>query len=166
MKDAAFWINHLQLIKHPTAGYYRIAYESSETLFNKENQLRFAHSSIYYLLEGHEIGYWRCLKSDETFHFYNGSDLIIHMIDNGGAITKVKVGNLSEDQTALLQFTIPANTWFALEVAHKNNYSLVACSVTPGFDGSDYQILDKHVMLNTFPQYADVIQQFCSPGLL
>jgi predicted cupin superfamily sugar epimerase len=160
MKNAAFWIKHLQLIQHPTAGHYKVVYESPETLMNKENQPRRAHSSIYYLLESHEIGYWRCIKSDETFHFYAGSDLTLHLIKKDGTVRQVKMGNLSEDASAKFQFTVPANTWFALEVTQKNSYSLVACSVTPGFDYYDYNILDKKYMLSIFPQHAAMIHQF------
>lgn len=160
MRNAAFWIEHLQLIRHPTAGYYKVVYESSENLINKENQVRRAHTSIYYLLESHEIGYWRNIKSDETFHFYAGSDLTLHLIKMDGALQQIKMGNLSADQTAQFQYTVPANTWFALEVTQKNSYSLVACSVTPGFDYSDYEILEPSHMLSAFPQHAKIIHQF------
>lgn len=70
------------------------------------------------------------------------------------------MGNLSEDASAQFQFTVPANTWFALEVTQKNSYSLVACSVTLGFDYNDYNILDKEYMLSIFPQHAAMIHQF------
>lgn len=54
---------------------------------------------------------------------------------------------------------MPANTWFALEVSIPDSYSLVACSVTPGFDYNDYEILDKNVMLKTYPQYQEIIHR-------
>lgn len=71
MKPSSYWINKLNLIKHPTAGYAE-TYRSTLNVSLKDKQIRSTHSSIYYFLESksNEIGYWRTLKSNETFHFY------------------------------------------------------------------------------------------------
>lgn len=161
MKTPNYWINKLNLIKHPTAGYYAETYRSALSVSIGDKQIiRSAHSSIYYLLESNEIGYWRNLKSDETFHFYAGNDLFIYIIAENGKFEKLKLGNSHQNEDAYLQLTVPANTWFALEVSIHDSYSLVACSVTPGFDYNDYQILDKKLMMKTYPQYEEIIDRF------
>jgi len=159
IKTAQHWINKLNLIKHPTAGYYAEMYRSVVNVILPDTQIRSAHTAIYYLLSSDEIGHWRRLKSDETFHFYSGEDLLIHLINTKGELSLLRLGH---SEIATLQFTIPAGTWFALEVAKPQAYSLVACCVTPGFDYADYEILSKRFMLKTFPQHADILQRLGS----
>ena len=110
-------------------------------------------------MESHEVGCWRRIRSDETFHFYTGSDLWIYIFNENGELQKIALGNSEQNEAAYLQWTILAHTWFALEVSQPNSYSLVACSVTPGFDYEDYEILDKAMMLKKIPHQEELIHR-------
>jgi len=71
------------------------------------------------------------IKSDETWHFYDGDPVSIYVIDDKGKLVNYKLG-LSPDTGIMPQVTIPANNWFASESS--GNFSLVGCTVSPGFD--------------------------------
>lgn len=161
MKTANYWIEKLQLKKHPTAGYFIESYRASWNIITPDHEggVRSAKTIAYYLLESKEIGYWRRIKSDEIFHFYAGNDLLIHILNIKGELTVMKLGNTEQQQDAQLQIIIPANTWFALEVSVPDAYSLVACAVTPGFEYQDYEVPDKSVLLRAFPQHKKIIDR-------
>lgn len=50
------------------------------------------------------------LKSDETWHFYEGTALIlIHILDMNGILKTVKLGNPIVDEEANLSYTVERN---------------------------------------------------------
>lgn len=131
-KTAKDWIKHLQLEPHPEGGYYKRIYQAQDDVTCGERK-RLAYTSIYYLLAGEDYSAWHRIKSDEIWHFYQGSPIIIYMMENG----EVKAQTLGEDQ---FQFCVPGNTWFAAEVKDKTSFSLVGCTVAPGFDFEDFEL--------------------------
>ena len=75
-------------------------------------------TSIYYLLEGNQVSHFHRLKSDEVWHHYKGSALLLHCLEKNKYF-QIKIGDQVEyDQ--LPQFVIRAGTWFASEVIEKN----------------------------------------------
>ena len=58
-----------------------------------------------------------------------------------GIYTNQKVGSDIE-KGEKLQFVVPANTWFASEVADNGKFSLVGCTVSFGFDFRDFELAD------------------------
>jgi hypothetical protein len=59
---------------------------------------------------------------------------------------------------AKFQLVIPANTWFAAELLDKNSYVLVGCTVSPGFEYSDFEIANKALAFQ-YPQHKEIIQR-------
>ena len=89
--------------------------------------------------------------------FYAGDPLVVHMIDSGGNYHKQLIGpKLDEGQ--VLQFVVPAGVWFASEVVNQGEYSLVGCTVSPGFDFSDFELADKNFETK-FPKHRNLIQK-------
>lgn len=82
------YIKMLNLTGHQEGGYFGLFYKSSDKviLSNKKNALtqtenlteRHAGSSIYFLLEKQAFSAWHRLKSDEIWHYYDGSPIDIH----------------------------------------------------------------------------------------
>jgi predicted cupin superfamily sugar epimerase len=59
------------------------------------------------------------------------------------------------------QLLVKAGCWFASKPVDENSYSLVGCTVAPGFDFADFEMAKKEELLNEYPQHADWIEQLC-----
>ena len=141
MKEANYWIDVLDLEKHPEGGYYKETYRSDEKVnLNEFDGERNLSTAIFFLLEEGNFSAFHRIKSDEMWHFYDGSPLVIHMIDEKGNYSSQKLGKNME-QGELLQFVVPAGVWFASEVL-EGAFSLVGCTVSPGFDFNDFEMAD------------------------
>lgn len=156
-------IRKLNLTPHPEGGYFKEVYRSEDEikidgLPQRYESTRCFGTSIYYLLEGKQFSAFHKLNSDETWHFYLGSQIVLHLINEEGKYSKVLLGQ-RVDENEQLQFTIPHGTWFAAEVKDKNSFSLAGCAVYPGFDFADFEMGDKEELLKKFPQHKDVIQK-------
>ena len=161
MKDANYWINHLQLLKHPEGGYYKEVYRSDELINQNHLPQRFNGdrcfcTSIYFLLHKNDFSAFHRIKSDETWHFYQGTSLTLYMIDENGVLTSSLLGDNPENNERL-QITIPQNAWFAAEVNDKSSYTLTGCTVAPGFDFADFELGKRNELLNLFPQHKEII---------
>ena len=70
-------IEKLNLQPHIEGGHYKQTYQSAV----KTHQIRSIHTTIIYLLESHDFSCWHRLKSDEIWHYYCGSALTLHQIN-------------------------------------------------------------------------------------
>lgn len=164
MNDTEKWIQRLDLKPHPEGGFFREIYRSEEIIFSlglpkRFKQPRCFSTSIYYLLEGEQISHFHRLKSDEIWHFYSGSSLTIHIINCKGKLLSQNLGNNPELNQSP-QVIIPHQNWFAAEVDDKKSYTLVGCTVAPGFDFNDFELGKKSKLIQLFPDYRDVIERF------
>lgn len=158
---ARVYIKKLQLKKHPEGGFYREVYRSGEKILPDHLPKRYKSSrnfstSIYFLLEGNQYSAFHLLKSDELWHFYDGSDLKVYIINPGGDLTLRKLGK-SED--AEFQIAIEKHCWFAAEVEDKKSFSLFGCTVSPGFEFEDFELGKREFLLKKFPQHNTLIQK-------
>ncbi len=162
MSNASIFIDKLALEKHPEGGWYKRTYQSSFVFspFKQQAHKRYASTAIYYLLEGNDFSAFHRLKSDEMWHFYFGSPLKIYEIDESGNLKTRLLGNPMTDQSAEFQVTIPANRWFAADLIDKSSFSLIGCTVTPGFDFSDFELATSNLLSNQYPQHTHLIRQF------
>ena len=160
--NANYWINKLDLIKHPEGGYYKEIYRSEEVIAKEALPGRYSaernvSTSIYFLLAKAQVSHLHKLQSDEIWHFYYGHSLTIYMIDEKGKYAEQKLGrNLDEGEA--LQFVIPKSTWFAAEVNDKNSFSLIGCTVAPGFDFADFELAKREELIKLFPQHKSIIE--------
>jgi len=163
MPDSKTIVNKLELLPHPEGGFFKEVYRSNEIINNKELPERFSGdrnfgTSIYYLLDKKQFSTFHKLKSDETWHFYYGSPLFLHVIDENGNHKKIILGNdLAKNQ--VFQFTVLRNCWFAAEVADKNSFSLIGATVAPGFDFNDFEIGKREELILKFPEYKELIER-------
>jgi predicted cupin superfamily sugar epimerase len=110
MVKAKTWIKKLNLQPHPEGGYFNEVYRAEEVFkFNSKNSIyksgRNYSTSIYYLLEGNNFSAFHKLASDETWHFYSGCPVQLHLINESGDYTNVLVGNNIEENN-FPQFTV------------------------------------------------------------
>ena len=164
MRNAVFYIDHLQLKPHPEGGYYAETYRSSGVIpasaSSQFKEDRNYSTAIYYLLEQGDHSAFHRIKSDECWHYYAGDTLLIHMLCTNGECYSIKLGSLL-DKEELLQFVVPANTWFAAECAEHTSFVLTGCTVAPGFDFADFEMADKHQLIKDFPSHHEVISRLC-----
>ncbi|MCX7877620.1 MAG: cupin domain-containing protein [Ignavibacteria bacterium] len=155
-KKSEYWINKLNLQKHPEGGWFREVYRSDEEIKQEHLPSRYSGkrchaTSIYYLISENDFSAFHRLKSDEIWHFYSGSPVKIHTIDEEGNYSSVTLG---EDE---FQFTIKRGLWFAAELSDKTSYSLAGCTVSPGFDFDDFEIGKQDELKSQFPHLQEVI---------
>ncbi len=159
-KDAPYWIRNLSLTPHPEGGFYREVYRSMEivpqsALPNRFTGGRSFSTSIYYLLEKGDFSAFHRIRSDEVWHFYGGEPLDLHVLHNGQYECVIIGAEISEGHH--LQYTVPAGAWFASEPREGSTYSLVGCTVSPGFDFADFELANRVELVEVYPQYSAVI---------
>lgn len=141
--SASYWISTLELACHPEGGFFREVYRSSELVSAAHLPARFTGNrcfatSIYYLLQSGDFSAFHRIKSDETWHFYAGGALELHIIQ-GASHNVVILGN-RPDRGEVLQYTVPCGAWFASRPRVGTEYSLLGCTVSPGFDFEDFEM--------------------------
>lgn len=158
---AKYWIDKLNLKPHPEGGFFSEVYRSNE-LISAEclperfvGQRNFA-TSIYYLLRSDEFSTLHRIKSDETWHFYVGTPLRILQIDRNGLLTAKLLGTNPKFDCEP-QITIPFGCWFGAQPIEDNSYSLVGCTVSPGFDFPDFELANRAELLQVYPQHKETI---------
>lgn len=163
-KDARLYIEKLGLQPHPEGGYFKEIYRSAEIILpeglpRRLSKERSVSTSIYFLLEGKQVSKFHRLKSDELWHFYDGSGIRIHIIDDKGNLSNVVLGK-DIDNGEVFQTVIPAGYWFAAEIITKISFALIGCTVAPGFDFEDFQLADRKELLDLFPEHHIIINKF------
>jgi predicted cupin superfamily sugar epimerase len=162
--QAEDWVRALQLQPHPEGGYFREVYRAAGTIPAVALPRHFAggdraySTSIYFLLRSGERSLLHQIASDEVWHFYAGSGLTIHMITPSGVYERLPLGINVEDGEQLQQ-VVPATAWFGATVNDPNTFSLVGCTVAPGFDFRDFRLASRHHLQQQFPQHHDLISQ-------
>ncbi|HED05542.1 MAG TPA: cupin domain-containing protein [Ignavibacteria bacterium] len=164
MEKVDFYIKKFGLEKHPEGGYFKETYRSGEIIQKDFLPVRYSGARtfstlIYFLLQGEQISYFHKLKSDEIWHFYDGSSLTIYLIKNEYEIIEIILGNDVQNNESF-QAIIPKDNWFAAEVMNKNSYSLVGCTVAPGFDFKDFELSKRKELLKTYPNHLGIINKF------
>jgi predicted cupin superfamily sugar epimerase len=164
MKTYAYWIKKLNLQKHPEGGYFREVYRADEKILCEHLPERYSgdrhySTSIYFLLKDDEFSAFHRIKSDETWHFYAGSPVEIHMIGPSGKYSLVRLGSNPENEE-VLQFTIPYGTWFAALVGEPDSFTLVGCTVSPGFEYDDFELGKREELIKLFPEHEELVKRY------
>lgn len=160
--SAGYWIDQLQLTQHIEGGSYRRTYTAGLVL--SKNQLpenfhdkRAVCTAIYFLLEKDQFSALHRLAADELWHFYYGDPLVVYEIDSKGGLTEHLLGN-NPANGEQFQCAIKAGSWFGSKTKTGGEYSLVGCTVAPGFDFEDFELGDRGLLIQEFPQHAIVIE--------
>lgn len=153
-------IKQLELEPHPEGGYFRRTY-CSDIKFKIDGKKRAIGSAIYYYLSSDDFSAWHRIDCDEMWHFYAGSDLIIHLINDKGELHCVCIGDMrnSDGDNVFPQVLIPANTWFAAEVCDDKSYSLIGCNCFPEHIKSGFELARRADLTKQFPQHESIIER-------
>jgi predicted cupin superfamily sugar epimerase len=151
-------VQKLGLIEHPEGGFYKETYRSSSSMETEQNAIRNVCTAIYFLLENDNISLFHRIQSDELWFFHQGEPLEIVFVKEG-VLNSIILGN-SFENGEVPQATIPSNTWFASSVKQRKGYSLVSCTVAPGFDFADFELASRENLLQEFPHLKEIIHKF------
>lgn len=158
--NAEYLVRKLSLVEHPEGGYFRQTYKSNIP-FNlpRYDGPRSAGTAIYYLLKSGQFSMFHKMRSDEIWHFYAGSTLVLHIIGTNGEAKTVLLGNdLRKGQ--VFQAVIKAGDWFAASVSRPSSYSFVGCTVSPGFEYQDWELGGRETLLKEYPKHRGIIEKY------
>ncbi len=162
MEAAQYWIERLSLQPHPEGGWYRQTYQAP--LLLPQSALpgypgdRAASTAIYFLLAGDQFSALHRLRSDEVWHFYAGSALVVHVIEPDGAYREILLGS-NADSGEHFQAVVSAGCWFGSSLRHRERYALVGCTVAPGFDFADFEMARRNDLTARYPQHRTIIER-------
>jgi uncharacterized protein len=139
-------VERLALSPHPEGGFFREIHRSRDRVrplgdgFPPSAE-RDALTTIYFLLPRGAHSRWHRVASDEVWHFYEGAPLELLWVDESLAELRVeRLGPVELDGATRPACTVPARCWQAARTT--GEYTLVGCTVGPGFDFADFALLD------------------------
>ncbi|MEA5466488.1 cupin domain-containing protein [Leptothoe sp. PORK10 BA2] len=129
-------MKYTDLLEHPEGGRYLEVYRSGKTVAT-DNKTRTALTHIYFSLDPHEVSRFHRVSHDEVWNLYQGEGLYLYQWD--GRSSTLESIELS-GQSMNFCHVIPAGYWQAA-VPLKDRV-LVGCSVAPGFEFEDFELID------------------------
>jgi hypothetical protein len=145
-------IDKYNLVPHPEGGYYAVVYESKRAVRSPVvNKERKAITHIYFLLLKGQVSLFHKVAHDEIWNFYEG-DPVKLIKYNGSTVEEDIIGSGCSDYVSIVE----GGDYQAAEST--GDYSLVGCSVAPGFEFEDFSLLrddleTKEKLLRKFPDY-------------
>ncbi len=122
----------LNLQPHPEGGWYRETFRDEIGLGGRSRS-----TAIYYLLEADQRSHWHRVDAVEIWHFYSGAPLALHVAPPSGPPETHALGpDLAASERP--QIIVPQGWWQAAESL--GAYSLVGCTVAPGFEFSGFEL--------------------------
>ncbi|KAB2880119.1 cupin domain-containing protein [bacterium] len=140
-------ISILKLQPHPEGGAFRETYRS--IIPAQVRDVRSVCTAIYFLIRQSQTTAWHRVKSDEIYHFYYGAPIELALISPDGNFSKhilctdVKSGERP-------QIMVPANYWQSARSL--GAFTLIGCTVSPGFDFLDFEMITIEKLEKMFPQ--------------
>ena len=142
MHRAQELIRTLRLQPHPEGGHYREIHRSTLGVRPEDGRaVRSGLTLIYFLLEAAGHSRWHRVASDEVWQFVEGDPLELFRIDAAvNECERMLLGPLADGAEPVR--VIPGGHWQAARTTGR--YTLVACTVGPGFDFADFAMLADH----------------------
>lgn len=125
-------IDHLQLVQHPEGGWYRQTWQD-------DTAGRASGTCIYFLLQQGEFSHWHKVDATEIWLYHAGAPLVLSIsaTEKGPAQDHL----LSPDLTkGAPQIIVPTDHWQAARST--GEFTLVSCTVSPGFQFSGFTLAD------------------------
>jgi len=149
-------IRKLKLQPHPREeGFFLETYRCSDKIPCYDGE-RSHSTAIVFLLTAAGFSEMHRLRSDEIFHFYLGSPAEMLLLDSGGEGRVLRLGSdLTGGESP--QIVVPRGTWQGMRTT--GDLTLFGCTVSPGFDYSDYETGNRDELIRQYPAFADLIRQ-------
>jgi predicted cupin superfamily sugar epimerase len=148
-------IEQLDLVEHPEGGYYRETFRSKE-IINRQNEERNAATGIYLLVAKGFCTSWHRVRSEELWHFYKGDKLVLEIINEEGKFNQLFLNDELSGEGQFQQL-IPKNCWQRAYSTGK--YTLVGCTVAPGFEFEDFEMIGQDKLADIYPEIrSDIVR--------
>ncbi len=161
MNDPDGLIQKLGLKEHPEGGLYREIYRSPgsigiDSLPAEYDRDHCYGTSIYFMLRPGECSKLHRLRTDELWHFYEGSPLNVIIFQHDVPLKNIILGpDIYNGQN--YQGIIEKGAWFGAYQADPHRHSLIGCTMAPGFEFADFEIAGREKLIREFPDYSDII---------
>jgi predicted cupin superfamily sugar epimerase len=151
-------IEFLQLKPHPKEDGFFVETYRSDIRYPDGHS---ASTAIYFLLKSYGFSEVHRLSSDEIFHFYSGAPAEALLLYSNGEGSRLHLGNdlLNGERP---QIVVPAGTWQGWRTT--GEFTLMGCTVAPGFEFSDYESGNRENLIKLYPKYEDLIRQLTRPA--
>ncbi|WP_444930851.1 cupin domain-containing protein [Microbulbifer sp. SSSA002] len=124
------------LIAHPEGGKFLEVFKSSAIVTREDGQKRSAITHIYFSLQKGEVSRFHRVEADEVWNLYQGDGLYLTIWDEElGLLERIEISEKSK----VFCHVVQAGVWQAAEPL--GNYVLAGCSVGPGFEFSDFELV-------------------------
>lgn len=125
-----------ELIEHPEGGRFKQVYRS-EVSVKEGTRDRRALTHIYFSLNEDEVSRFHKVESDEIWNLYEGAGLVLYLWDeNSEELETIELSRVNREYCHVIR----AGLWqAALPIGGP---VLVGCSVAPGFEYTDFTIID------------------------
>lgn len=149
-------IRSLGLVPLPhEGGFYAEVYRSGERIAEAGLPARFSGdralcTDIYYMLPGDGRSLLHRIKGEEIWHFLMGDPFTLVEIWQDGSVKKTVIGSDLRSGQKLI-YAVKPGAWFGCYPHDGNEYSLVSCTVVPGFEFKDFEIARRDELLRLFP---------------
>lgn len=169
MNPAEYYIQQLGLESHVEGGAFKETYRSPLTIAQQHLPAGFggdrnASTAIYFLLRYGQFSALHRIASDELWHFYDGDPLHIYEITPDGRLHTHRLGRDLE-KGEQFQCMVKAGSWFGSRCEVEAGFSLVGCTVAPGFDFNDFVLADRDVLTEHYPRHRLLIESLThQPG--
>lgn len=151
MNSVSDLVKRFGLEPHPEGGFFKETYRAAGKFGE-----RIFSTAIYFLLPEGKFSALHRIKSDEMWHFYLGGPLLVTEITSKGELIETRLGqNIAAGER--LQYLVPAGNWFGARPITGAGYSLVGCTVSPGFDFADFEMGQRDELKRLFPQHQSII---------
>jgi predicted cupin superfamily sugar epimerase len=155
------------MLPHPEGGFYKETYRGeglipAQALAKQGHHGDRAHSTaIYYLLPPGTKSMLHRMCSDEVFHFYLGGPMTLVKLGPKGEVETARLGQ-DVEKGMVLQHVVRAGWWFGGYCEGKT-FSLVGCTVAPGFDFADFELGDGEKLAKDYPSAKALITRLMGP---
>lgn len=131
-------IDELGLQPHPEGGLFKEVYRSADTVSRADGAVRAALTTIFFLLPAGAVSRWHRVTADEVWHHYEGDALELHVLPaQADQASTWRLGRAGAGIAPVR--VVPAGAWQAARTL--GEYTLVGCTVAPGFDFADFTLL-------------------------
>ena len=124
-------ITQLNLAPHPEGGHYRQTWQAG-------NAGRATGTCIYFLLKAGETSHWHTVDATEIWLYHAGAPLTLSLAetDAGPAIDHILGPDVFAGEHP--QIIVPTDHWQSARST--GDYTLVSCTVSPGFDFAGFHL--------------------------
>lgn len=147
------WIDRLELHPHPEGGFFRETYRHTQVL-GEAHHHRNLGTAIYFLIPGKLVTGWHAVASDEMWHYYAGETVVLERISHEGHFYRHLLG-IDVETGQRPQVLIPKHEWQRAYTL--GTFALCGCTVQPGFDFRDFELISNEKLANRYPAAARYI---------